>query len=74
MTANSSPGRRDRPGKRPAGRPSKDVGELWGKREVSRDTETSRDIADMARSLGFSTNEVLEIERIYQPTRKRNLK
>ena len=74
MTANSRPGRRGGAGKRPTGRPSKDVGELWGKREVSRDTETSRDIADMARSLGFSNNEILEIERIYQPTRKRNLK
>ena len=74
MTANTRRHRKDRSTKRSTVRRDRDVGELWGKREVSRDSGSTQDIAGMARSLGFSSSEVLEIERIYRaaPKRKSN--
>ncbi|MCY6380770.1 hypothetical protein [Hoeflea prorocentri] len=72
MNAYTKRRRKDRASKHSGYQSGKDVGELWGKRDVSRDDESTRDIAGMARSLGFSSSEVLEIERLYLIAPKHN--
>lgn len=45
----------------------KKAGLLLGVRDKSRDGESCQDIVRIARSLGFSHEELLEIRRLYQP-------